>query len=308
MGKIAFLLTGQGAQYPGMGQDLYNTSPAAKAVFDMGEELCPGIISICFESDKETLSQTKNTQPALFLCDLACARAAAEAGICADAVAGFSLGEIAALAFSGVLSDSDAFRLVCLRAERMSASAEKIPGGMCAVMKLSPDKVEELCSSFEGVFPVNYNCPGQIAVAGVANEIDLFMASVKESGGRAVKLAVSGAFHTPFMSDATKALHEFMTGLDISSPRIPLYSNLTGEVYPSDRDDIIETVAKQASNSVRFETILRNMNHAGIDTFVEAGAGKTLTGFVTRTVEGARTYVIGDSVGLTNSANEICNK
>lgn len=305
MGKIALLLAGQGAQYPGMGKDLYESSPAAKKVFDMGEMIRPGTLEMCFESDKDTLSLTENTQPCLFLCDLACARAVEEAGISFDMAAGFSLGEIAALAFTGVLSDEDAFRLVCLRAETMSKCAAANPGSMCAVLKLSAEVVEKIASEFNAVYPVNYNCPGQIAVAGAADEMDAFMEAVKTAGGRAMKLAVSGAFHTPFMNDATASLRTFMSEISVSAPKMPLYSNYTGTVYPENTAEICDTVALQASNSVKWETILRGMAEAGANVFVEAGAGKTLSGFVGRTLTEVVSLNVGDTVSLENTVSAI---
>lgn len=305
MGKIALVLAGQGAQYPGMGKDLYESSPSAKRVFDMGESVRPGTLAMCFESDKATLSLTENTQPCLFLTDLACARVAEEAGVAFDMVAGFSLGEIAALAFAGVLSDEDAFRLVCLRAETMSKCAAAHPGSMCAVLKLAPEAVERIASGFNAVYPVNYNCPGQIAVAGAADEMDAFMDAVKAEGGRAMKLSVSGAFHTPFMKAATDALRSFLSGLNVNSPRIPLYSNYTGMTYPSDIAGICDTAALQASNSVRWETVLREMFAAGADTFVEAGAGKTLSGFVGRTLPEAKSLNVGDAESLAATVSAL---
>lgn len=284
MSKIAFLFAGQGAQYVGMGRDLYESVPAAKEVFDLGESRRPGTLATCFEGPGEALTRTENTQPALFLVDLACARALNAAGVMPDAVAGFSLGEIPALAFTGVLSDADAFDTVVLRGNTMQTCGERHPGGMAAVMKLPPEEVERIAATFNCIYPVNYNCPGQIACAGAAGEIDAFCDAVKAAGGRAVKLAVSGAFHTPFMVDATDALRRHLSGLALSAPKIPLYSDYTADLYPGDSEKIAETIAEQASRSVRWETIIRRMADTGIDTFIEVGAGATLSKLVSRTL------------------------
>ncbi|MDY3865881.1 MAG: ACP S-malonyltransferase [Eubacteriales bacterium] len=284
MSKIAFLFAGQGAQYVGMGRDLYENVPAAKEVFDLGESRRPGTLATCFEGPGEALTQTENTQPALFLVDLACARALSAAGVMPDAVAGFSLGEIPALAFTGILSDADAFDTVVLRGNTMQTCGERHPGGMAAVMKLPPEEVERIAATFNCIYPVNYNCPGQIACAGAAGEIDAFCDAVKAAGGRAVKLAVSGAFHTPFMADATDALRRHLSGLALSAPKIPLYSDYTADLYPGDSEKIAETIAEQASRSVRWETIIRRMADTGIDTFIEVGAGATLSKLVSRTL------------------------
>lgn len=284
MSKIAFLFAGQGAQYVGMGRDLYESVSAAKEVFDLGESRRPGTLATCFEGPGEALTQTENTQPALFLVDLACARALSAAGVMPDAVAGFSLGEIPALAFTGVLSDTDAFDTVVLRGNTMQTCGERHPGGMAAVMKLPPEEVERIAATFNCIYPVNYNCPGQIACAGAAGEIDAFCDAVKAAGGRAVKLAVSGAFHTPFMADATDALRRHLSGLALSAPKIPLYSDYTADLYPGDSEKIAETIAEQASRSVRWETIIRRMADTGIDTFIEVGAGATLSKLVSRTL------------------------
>ena len=284
MSKIAFLFAGQGAQYVGMGRDLYESVPAAKEVFDLGESRRPGTLATCFEGPGEALTQTENTQPALFLVDLACARALGAAGVTPDAVAGFSLGEIPALAFTGVLSDADAFDTVVLRGNTMQTCGERHPGGMAAVMKLPPEEVERIAATFNCIYPVNYNCPGQIACAGAAGEIDAFCDAVKAAGGRAVKLAVSGAFHTPFMADATDALRRHLSGLALSAPKIPLYSDYTADLYPRNSETIAETIAEQASRSVRWETIIRRMANTGIDTFIEVGAGATLSKLVSRTL------------------------
>lgn len=298
MGKIAFLFAGQGAQSVGMGKELYENDSAARAVFDMGEACRPGTRAMCFEGPGEALTRTENTQPCLFLTDLACARALEAAGIKTDAAAGFSLGEIPALAFSGVLSDEDAFKIVTLRGETMAKCAAEHPGSMVAALKMDNARVEEICAKFDNVYPVNYNCPGQLSCAGAVNELDAFADAVKEAGGRAVKLAVSGAFHTPFMAEATKALADALSGMELSAPRITLYSNLSGDAYPEDTAEIAAMVAKQASNSVRWEQEIRRMRESGVDTFIEVGAGTTLSGLVKRTLPDVKIYNVCDTATL----------
>lgn len=305
MGKIAFLFAGQGAQSVGMGKDLYDNNAAAKAVFDMGEAIRPGSETMCFEGPGEALTQTENTQPCLFLTDLACARALEAAGIKADVAAGFSLGELPALAFADVLSDDDAFRLVTLRGQKMSECAAKHPGSMVAALKLDNAKVEEVCAGFKNVYPVNYNCPGQLSCAGAVEELDAFVDAVKAAGGRAVKLAVSGAFHTPFMAETTQALAAKLETMQVNAPELTLYSNLTGEVYPSQKEQIIETVSKQASNSVRWENTIRNMAADGVDTFIEVGAGTTLSGLVKRTLKDVRVFNVCDMATLEETVKNI---
>ena len=219
--------------------------------------------------------------------------------------AGFSLGELPALAFAGVLSDDDAFRLVTLRGQKMSECAAKHPGSMVAALKLDNAKVEEVCAGFKNVYPVNYNCPGQLSCAGAVEELDAFVDAVKAAGGRAVKLAVSGAFHTPFMAETTQALAAKLETMQVNAPEITLYSNLTGEVYPSQKEQIIETVSKQASNSVRWENTIRNMAADGVDTFIEVGAGTTLSGLVKRTLTDVRVFNVCDMATLEETVKNI---
>ena len=165
----------------------------------------------------------------------------------------------------------------------MDECASSTPGGMAAALKLPFEAIEQVCSHYENIYPVNYNCPGQLSCAGDKNEIPAFCAEIKSLGGRAVPLAVSGAFHTPYMRPASEALAKALEGLTVSSPAIPLYSNRTASQYPSEPNEIRSAVALQASSSVRWLDILRSLRLNGVDTFIEVGAGKTLSGFVSRT-------------------------
>lgn len=279
MGKIAFIFSGQGAQYSGMGKELYDNSPAAKAVYDMADSIRKGTSKQCFEGTTEELCKTVNTQPCVFTADLAAAYALVEKGIKPDCVAGFSLGEIAALAFSKMLSDEEAFKLVCKRGELMDKASTENPGAMAAVMKISPEQVEEVCSKFDKTYPVNYNSPAQTVVATTSENADAFCEAVKEAGGRAKLLAVSGAFHSPFMADAAKGLEEYMKDIEFSQPQTVIYSDVTAQPYEGDFKALVKA---QVESPVKWQTIVENMIADGVDTFIEVGVGKTLTGLVKR--------------------------
>ena len=279
MGRVAFVFSGQGDQYPGMGKALYEAYPAAGGIFDLCDQIRPGTANQCFSGTAEELKETANTQPCLFAMELAAAEVLREKGIVPDAVAGFSLGEVAAAAFAGLFDHSGGFSLVCRRGQLMQAEAEKHDTAMAAVVKLPTETVEALCAKHPGLYPVNYNCPGQITVSGLSSEMAAFSAEVKAAGGRALPLKVKGAFHSPFMADAAKAFAEVLAKTEMNPPTISLYSDVTAEEYSGDPAYLL---AKQIASPVRWEALVRNLIAAGVDTFIEIGPGKTLTNMITK--------------------------
>ena len=277
MGKIAFVFSGQGDQYPGMGKYLYEKYEVAKEIYDLCDEIRPGTSAQCFKGTEEELKETKNTQPCLFATELAAVTVLTEKGIVPDAVAGFSLGEVVAATVSGAFDNETGFRLVCKRGELMQHEAEKFDTSMAAIVKLTPEQVHEVCDKYTDVYPVNFNCPGQITVSGISSQMADFFADVKAAGGRAIPLKVKGAFHSPFMKAAAESFAEELKKAAIGERKITLYSNLTAEVYT---DDVAGLLSAQICSPVQWEKLIRNMICNGVDTFIEIGPGKTLTNMI----------------------------
>ena len=278
-----------------MGRELYESSPAARKVLDEAEGLRPGTLRMCFEGGAQELAMTENTQPCLFALDLACAAAAVEKGIRPHMCAGFSLGETAAAAFAGMLPFDRAFAFVRERASLMQACAQARPGFMAAVLRLDNGQVISLCSRFEQVYPVNFNCPGQVVVSGAAGQKDAFLQAVASLGGRAMPLKVGGAFHSPMMSEAAFRLHAWLRDSGLQGPGIPLYANRTALPYG---EDAVELLSGQVDHPVLWEQTVRNMASSGADLFVELGPGTVLSGLIHKILPEAKVCHVENTASL----------
>lgn len=273
MSKIAFVFSGQGAQHVGMAKDLYDNFDEVKTLFDDAEKVRVGTIAQCFSGDEQTLKQTENTQPCLYLADLAAAVALRSKGVEPQAVAGFSLGEIPALAFASAYSYTDGFKAAIARGAAMAKAGAENPASMLACVKLDNKTVEDICDKYEYIYPVNYNCSGQLVVSGKTEYFEQFSADIKAAGGRALPLKVSGGFHSPFMNSASEEFGEFLKDFAISEPQITAYSNYTAKPYDSD----VKTLLKnQINHPVHWEQIVKELVKSGVDVIIEVGVGATL--------------------------------
>lgn len=278
----AFVFPGQGAQFVGMGKDLYENNPVAKEMFDKANEILGfNITDLMFNGTDEDLRQTKVTQPAIFLHSVILAKTMGD-DFNPDMVAGHSLGEFSALVATGALSFEDGLRLVSARAQAMQKACEKTPSTMAAVLALPDARVEELCASVtEGVVvPANYNCPGQIVISGSIEGVDAACAKMLEAGAkRALKLKVGGAFHSPLMEPARAELADAIAHTDFHAPKCPVYQNVNAEPQ-TDPETIKKNLIAQLTAPVRWTQTIQNMIAAGADTFVEVGPGAVLQGLV----------------------------
>lgn len=306
--KIAFLFPGQGAQYINMGKSLYENIDECREVFDKGQEILNmPIKDIIFNGSEELLTKTENNQPSILLVSLACLKALEIEGIDADYVAGLSLGEYAALIYSGALSFEDGVKLVKKRASIMDSSLDKDAGSMAAVLKLDRDKVSELldkASEFGIVEAANYNCPGQIVISGEIPAIKSSTKIAKELGGTSIPLKVSGPFHSSLYKKASYKFYDELKKVKIRPLNKVVYSNVKGKPYSED-DDMADLLRRQIMSSVLFEESIKDMLDKGVDTFVEIGPGKTLSGFVKKIDKNVKVYNIEDIDSLRETVKII---
>ncbi|MCI5982802.1 MAG: ACP S-malonyltransferase [Marinilabiliaceae bacterium] len=279
----AYVFPGQGSQYVGMGKDLYENNEVAKQLFDQADEILGfKITDIMFAGTDEQLRQTKVTQPAIFLHSVILAKVMGE-NFKPDMVAGHSLGEFSALVAAGAMTFADGLKLVSQRALAMQAACEAAPSTMAAIVGLDDATVEEACKQVENVVPANYNCPGQLVISGSVEGIDAACAILTEKGARrALKLAVSGAFHSPFMEPARAQLAQAIEQTEFMKPLCPVYQNVTAKAE-TDPQVIKTNLVAQLTSSVRWTQTVQNMIADGCTEFVEVGPGKVLQGLVKKT-------------------------
>ena len=279
--KKAYVFPGQGAQFSGMGKDLYESNPKARALFDKADEILGFKISeIMFGGTDEELKQTRVTQPAIFLHSVALAVALGEE-FQPDMVAGHSLGELSALTAAGALSFEDGLRLVSARAEAMQKACEIKPSTMAAVIALADDKVEEVCAGIDGVVvAANFNCPGQVVISGEVESVQAACVALKEAGAkRALPLNVSGAFHSPMMEPARAELQKAIEATEFHTPRCAVYQNVDAQPH-TDPVEIKQNLIAQLTSPVRWTQSVERMCADSATAFEELGPGQVLQGLI----------------------------
>ena len=304
MSKIAFVFPGQGSQTVGMMKELYNNYSVVREVFKEADEaLGFGLSSLCFEGPEDQLRLTYNTQPAILTCSIAAMKVLNENGIKPDIAAGHSLGEYSALVAANAMSFADAVRTVRKRGQFMQEAVPVGQGSMAAVLGLDSDKIIEICQNAEAVTgkavqAVNFNCPGQVVIAGAVEGVNKAIEDLKAAGAkRAILLPVSAPFHSSLMQPASIRLAEELKNIEIHDAQIPVVANVTAQEVIS-ATEIQELLVKQAAMPVLWETSVRNMVAGGVTTFVEVGPGKVLSGFTKKIFKEVISLNVEDEASL----------
>lgn len=301
----AHVFPGQGSQFPGMAKEIYETIPEAKALMERANQVLGfRITDIMFGEDADALKATRVTQPAIFIHSVVLSQCCVKE--VPDAVAGHSLGEFSALTAAGALSFEDGLRLVSLRARAMQQCCERQPGAMAAIINLPDQVIESVCSGIPGVVPANYNSKGQVVISGEESAVDEACAQLKAAGAkRALKLPVSGAFHSPLMEPAREQLAKAIADTPFQKPKCPIYQNVTA--LPTEDPEVIKAnLLQQLTSPVRWTQTVENMLSDGITGFLEIGPGTVLQGLVKRIVTA---YYPAEAMGFSgasafNSAEE----
>ncbi|MEQ9411175.1 MAG: ACP S-malonyltransferase [Fuerstiella sp.] len=302
MSKIALLFPGQGAQHVGMGRHLIQQYPAARALFDQAQQILGyDLAKLCIEGPAEDLDSTIYSQPALFVASLAALEKlrtdSPDIVLGCEMAAGLSLGEYTALVFAGAMSFEDGLKVVQRRGQAMQAAADATPSGMVSILLMDRDKVQQVCDQASGQGSIqiaNYLCPGNIVISGENAACERAAEIAEAEGGRAIPLAVAGAFHTPIMKPADEQLAEVLSDTQIRSPDLPVVSNVDADVH-TDPEEIRDILIRQVLHPVRWEDSIRRMLDDGCTEFYEVGPGKVLKGLMKRIARKVPITTVNDS-------------